>query len=207
MPACASAARRPRLSPPVASTTTSRRPLPTSQRTSRAMPRRSRLKRARSPLGSRCTSSQLSLMSTPTKPSTCPRLFLMTILACGLAASSTVRLEWQKQTGAELTRGLPGPRNLRHPARRLVPGSCRDRAISSQQSPASTEQVERYEERGMVGTTEKNRSTIPIQSKAARLAMRSGDRAIRASAPRVTVVRTMAARIQRAADRGMMNTE
>ena len=69
---------------------------------------------------------------------------MVTILVCGLAARSTVRLEW-KRTGAELTHGLSRPRNLRRPARRPGPGSCRDQAISSRQSP-QTPSFGRYED-------------------------------------------------------------
>ena len=51
-----------------------------------------------------------------------------------------------ERTGAELTHGLSRPRNLRRPARRPGPGSCRDQAISPRHSPVSSQHVERYEE-------------------------------------------------------------
>jgi hypothetical protein len=79
----------------VASTTTSRRPLLASQATNRAMPRVAAEEGALI-LRQQLDSSQRSLMSTPAKLSTCPRLLLMTILVCGLAAPATVRLEWRR---------------------------------------------------------------------------------------------------------------
>src|SRR5688572_8282921 len=51
-----------------------------------------------------------------------------------------------KRAGTALTHGLSGPRTLRRPAPRPGPGSCRDQAISSRQSPLSAAPVERYED-------------------------------------------------------------
>ena len=64
-----------------------------------------------------------------------------------------------------------------------------------------------HQEQGMIWDNQQDSFYDPARRKAARLAARSGGRAVRARDPRATVARTMAARIQRAADRGMLNAE
>jgi hypothetical protein len=104
------------------------------------------------------------------------------------------------RTGAELTHGLPGPQNLRHPARRLGPGSCRDRAISSQQSPAPTEQVERYEElfwsHGWICGRPRGRRVEPRSNRDTRV-LDSGGAAERAPAPEARRRPSSSARLSR----------